>query len=101
MEVKTIGMANYQTEVVEAKQTVLLDFWAPWCAPCRMTAPILEDIAKERPDVLVGKVNVDEEGELAAQFRIMSIPMLVVMREGEVVNKAVGLHSKEEILEML
>lgn len=101
MEVKTIGMANYQTEVVEAKQTVLLDFWAPWCTPCRMMAPILEDIARERPDILVGKVNVDEEGELAAQFRIMSIPMLVVMKEGEVVNKAVGLHSKKEILEML
>ena len=80
---------------------MLLDFWASWCGPCRMVAPTLDEIAAERQDIKVGKINVDEEPELTAQFRVMSIPTLVVMEKGEVKNKAVGVRPKEEILELL
>lgn len=92
---------NFQSEVLEAKGPVLLDFFANWCAPCRMLTPIIEEIAKEQPDVKVCKINVDEEAELAAGFQVMSIPMLVVMKDGKAVQKSVGVQPKEQIEAML
>ena len=96
-----ITVANYEQEVLKAEKKVLLDFWAPWCAPCRMVLPIVEEIAGERSDIKVGKVNVDEEMALARQFKVMSIPTLVVMRNGQVVKKTTGALPKEEILDLL
>ena len=96
-----ITKANFTEQVLNNPKPVLLDFWAPWCGPCRMVAPTLEEIAEERADIKVGKINVDEEPELAAQFRVMSIPTLIVMEKGEVKNKAVGVRPKEDILELL
>ncbi len=101
MTVMKITKDNFREEVLNAGTKVLLDFWAPWCGPCRMVGPILDQIASERPDIKVGKINVDEDMALAAQFRVNSIPTLVVMEKGEVVNKAVGARSKEKILAML
>ena len=92
---------NFNEEVMNSEKPVLLDFWAPWCGPCRMVVPLVEEIAQERPDIKVVKINVDEEQELAAQFGVMSIPMLVVMKNGEIVNKSVGARPKEQILAML
>ncbi len=92
---------NFQSEVLEAKGPVLLDFFANWCAPCRMLTPIIEEIAQEQPDVKVCKINVDEEAELAAGFQVMSIPMLVVMKDGKAVQKSVGVQPKEQIVQML
>lgn len=100
MSVMKITGENFEKEVMGSKKTVLLDFWAPWCGPCRMVGPILDEIAAERSDILVGKVNVDEQSALAAQFRVMSIPMLVVMQDGKVVNQAVGARPKAQILSM-
>ena len=96
-----ITKENFEELVLENKSTVLLDFWAPWCGPCRMIAPILEQIADERTDVVIGKVNVDEQMELAVQFGVVSIPTLVVMRGGELVNKAIGYMPKAEIEALL
>ena len=96
-----ITKANFDELVIRSSKTVLLDFWAPWCGPCRMVAPIVEEIAAEREDILVGKVNVDEEMELAVKFGIISIPTLIVMKNGEVANKAVGYMPKAEILKLL
>ena len=101
MSAININKNNFQNEVIQSEKKVLLDFWAPWCGPCRMVIPIIEEIAGERSDIKVGKVNVDEQPELARQFGVMSIPMLVVMENGEIVNKAVGARSKNAILEML
>lgn len=101
MSVMKITGENFEKEVMGSKKTVLLDFWAPWCGPCRMVGPILDEIAAEHSDILVGKVNVDEQSALAAQFRVMSIPMLVVMQDGKVVNQAVGARPKAQILSML
>lgn len=96
-----INQSNFDQEVVASDRPVLLDFWAPWCGPCRMVLPVIEEIAKERPDIKVGKVNVDEEPGLAREFGVMSIPMLVVMKNGRIVNQSLGAKPKAQILAML
>ena len=96
-----INKNNFQNEVMNTDKPVLLDFWAPWCAPCRMVVPIIEEIAGERPDIKVGKINVDEQPELASKFSIMSIPTLVVMKNGKIVQQVSGARPKKAILEML
>ncbi|MBO5222368.1 MAG: thioredoxin [Clostridia bacterium] len=101
MSAININKNNFQNEVLNSDKKVLLDFWAPWCGPCRMVVPIVEEIAEERPDIKVGKINVDEEAELASQFGIMSIPTLVVIEKGKIVNQAMGARPKEAILGML
>ena len=101
MAVITITKENFQSEVVQSDKPVLMDFWATWCGPCRMVSPIVDQIADERSDIKVGKINVDEQPELAQQFRIISIPTLVVMKDGQIANKAVGAMPKEEILALL
>lgn len=101
MNTITITKDNFNTEVLQASQPVLLDFWAEWCGPCRMLAPVLDQIAAERTDIKVGKVNVDNEPELARQFGVMSIPTLVVMKDGQTVAQTVGVQPKEAILRMI
>ena len=101
MSVITITKDNFQQEVLSSDKPVLLDFWASWCGPCRMVSPIVDEIAEERSDIKVGKINVDEQSELAARFRVMSIPTLVVMKDGEIVNQSVGARPKAQILAML
>lgn len=101
MSAININKNNFQNEVLNSDKKVLLDFWAPWCGPCRMVVPIVEEIADERPDIKVGKINVDEEVELASRFGIMSIPTLVVIENGKIVNQAMGARSKDAILGML
>ena len=96
-----INKNNFQNEIMDSEKTVLLDFWAPWCAPCRMVVPIIEEIAGERPDIKVGKINVDEQPELASKFGIMSIPTLVVMKNGKIVQQVSGARPKDAILGML
>ena len=96
-----INNNNFLSEVMNSEKKVLLDFWAPWCGPCRMVVPMVEKIAKERPDIKVGKINVDENPELATRFSIMSIPTLVVMENGKIVNQAMGARPKNAILAML
>lgn len=101
MSVLTITKNNFQEEVLNSDKPVLIDFWATWCGPCRIMGPVVDEIAKERPDVKVGKVNVDDESELASAFGIMSIPTLVVMKDGKVVNSSVGVRPKGDILRMI
>ena len=101
MSVININNNNFQDEVMHSEKLVLLDFWASWCGPCRMVSPIVDEIAAERSDIKVGKINVDEQPELAAQFGVMSIPTLVVIKNGKVVNQAVGDRPKAQILAML
>ena len=101
MSAININKNNFQNEIMDSEKTVLLDFWASWCAPCRMVVPIIEEIAGERPDIKVGKINVDEQPELANKFGIMSIPTLVVMKNGKIVQQVSGARPKKAILEML
>ena len=101
MKAININRENFRKEVLESDKKVLLDFWASWCGPCRMVVPIVEEIAEERSDLVVGKINVDENPDLAAQFDIVSIPTLVVMERGRIVNQAVGARTKQGILALL
>ena len=101
MSVINITKNNFQEEVLNSDKPVLLDFWASWCGPYRMVSPIVDEIADERSDIKVGKINVDEEPDLAGQFRVMSIPTLIVIKDGKVTNQAVGARPKEQILALL
>ena len=101
MSAITITKNNFASEVLQSDKTVLLDFWASWCGPCRMLSPIVDQVADERPDVKVGKVNVDEQPELAGQFGIMSIPALLVFKNGKLVNQSVGSRPKAGVLALL
>ena len=101
MSVLHITKENFQREVLESEKPVLLDFWAAWCGPCRMVGPILEEVAEERPDIKVCKVNVDDEQELASAYRIMSIPTLLVVKDGKIVSQSAGARPKSDILAML
>lgn len=96
-----ITKENFDSEVLKAEGTVLVDFWATWCGPCRMLSPIVDEVASERPDIKVGKINVDEQPELAQQFGIMSIPTLLVFKNGEKVQESVGLIPKEKVEALL
>ena len=101
MAAMQITNENFHESVVNSQQKVLLDFWAPWCGPCRMVSPVIDQIARERPDIKVGKINVDEQPELANRFQVFSIPTLLVMENGQVVSQNVGARPKHEILAML
>lgn len=101
MAALNITKQNFEQEVLHSDKKVLIDFWAVWCGPCRRVSPVIEEIADERPDIKVCKVNVDEQPELAAQFQIMSIPALVVMEHGQIVNQSVGARPKAQILSLL
>ena len=101
MSAISVNKNNFNQEVLKSDKPVLMDFWAPWCGPCRMVVPLVEEIAKERSDIKVVKINVDEEQELAMQFGVMSIPTLVVMKNGKIVNQVTGARPKAQILAML
>ena len=101
MSVLHIDKSNFTQEVLNSDKPVLVDFWATWCNPCRMLAPVLDEIAAERPDVKVCKIDVDENPDLAGQFQVMSIPTLVVIKDGKIVNQTVGARPKRQILSML
>ena len=101
MSVLVITKENFETEVINSDKPVLLDFYADWCGPCRMVGPIISEIAEERSDIKVGKINVDEQSELAAKFGVMSIPMLAVIKDGKTVNTAVGARPKEQIVDLI
>lgn len=101
MAVINITEENFEAEVLQSDKPVLLDFWAVWCGPCQIMSPIVDEVAAERGDIKVGKVNVDEQGELAARFDVMSIPTLMVFKGGRVVHSSVGVRPKEEVLAWL
>ncbi|MBE5882099.1 MAG: thioredoxin [Lachnospiraceae bacterium] len=99
--VKTITAENFEQEVMQNEKTVVLDFWASWCGPCRMFTPIIEKFAEDNPDVTVGKVNIDEQAELTERFSIMSVPTLVILKGGQIVKKSTGVISKDAIEAMI
>ena len=101
MSLVHITKDNFDSIVNQNEKPVLVDFWAPWCGPCQMIGPIIEEIAAERSDIIVGKINVDEEMELARQFRIVSIPTIIVLKNGEKVVTSIGYKPKEDILKLL
>lgn len=101
MDILNVNEKNFEKEIILSDKTVLLDFWATWCGPCKMIAPVIQEIADEYEQILVGKVNVDEAPALADEFKITSIPTLIVMEKGKVVNKMVGFHTKDDIVAML
>lgn len=101
MSVITIKKENFQSVVLESNKTVLIDFWASWCGPCRMLSPVVDEFAEENPDIKVGKVNIDEESDLAREFRIRTIPTLVVIKNGKEDARISGVISKEEIAELV
>ena len=101
MAVVTITKDNFNAEVLHSEKPVLLDFWATWCGPCRMLSPIVDEVAEEHGDIKVGKVNVDEQPELAAEFGVMSIPTLLVFKDGKLVNQSVGARPKSGVLALL
>ena len=101
MSVLVITKENFEAEVMNSDKPVLLDFYADWCGPCRMVGPLISEISEERSDIKVGKINVDEQSELAAKFGVMSIPMLAVIKDGKTVNTAVGARPREQILDLL
>lgn len=101
MGVVHVTSDNFKEEVLEAKEPVLLDFWAPWCGPCRMLSPVIEELAEEIEEAKVCKVNIDEQPELAQNFRVMSIPTLVALKDGKVLDSSVGVKPKHSILRMM
>ena len=101
MSVVTITEESFEAEVLNSDKTVLLDFWAPWCGPCRMASPIIDEIAAERADIKVGKVNVDEQPGLAAKFDITGIPTFAIIKDGAIVNKSAGVMQKKDMLALL
>lgn len=101
MAIVTLTKDNFNREVLQSSQPVLVDFWAAWCGPCKMLSPVVEEVASQRTDIKVGKVNVDEESELAIQFKVTSIPTLVLFRNGRIARTSVGYISKEEVLALI
>lgn len=101
MATLNITKENFESEVLNSEKTVLLDFWATWCGPCQMMMPVIHEIADERTDIKVGKINVDEEPELASAFQILSIPTLMVVKGGKVVNQTMGARPKDQVLALL
>lgn len=101
MSVRNITKENFENEVMKSEQVVLLDFFASWCGPCRMVGPVIDEIAEENSSILVGKIDVDAESELASQFQVFSIPTLVVMKDGKVLTQSTGAKNKQQILDML
>ena len=101
MEILEITKENFEQEVINSDKPVFIDFWASWCGPCKMLAPVIDEIAKENPDIKVGKVNVDEQPELSIQFQVASIPTLIAFKDGEIAGRTMGVQGKEELLAII